>query len=150
MESIIKKECIIFDIDEKEKEKAILELVKKLKNQGDITDTEMFLNDVLEREKLAPTSLGNEIGLPHGRTENVLKAAVCFGRLKNKILWNQETGEFVQIIILIAVPGNDEENTHMKIISRLARKLMHKEFIDKLFIADQEEIFNMLKEGLGE
>ncbi len=27
----------------------------------------------------------------------------------------------------------------MKIISRLARKLMHKEFIDKLFIGDKEE-----------
>lgn len=150
MESIIKRECIVFDIDEKEKEKAILELVKKLKNQGNITDTEMFLEDVLAREKLSPTSLGNDIGLPHGRTENVLKTAVCFGRLKNKILWNEETGEFAQIIILIAVPSNDEENTHMKIISRLARKLMHKEFIDKLFIGDKEEIFNMLKEGLGE
>ena len=136
MESIIKRECIVFDIDEKEKEKAILELVKKLKNQGNITDTEMFLEDVLAREKLSPTSLGNDIGLPHGRTENVLKTAVCFGRLKNKIL--------------IAVPSNDEENTHMKIISRLARKLMHKEFIDKLFIGDKEEIFNILKEGLGE
>ena len=131
MESIIKRECIVFDIDEKEKEKAILELVKKLKNQGNITDTEMFLEDVLA-------------------TENVLKTAVCFGRLKNKILWNEETGEFAQIIILIAVPSNDEENTHMKIISRLARKLMHKEFIDKLFIGDKEEIFNILKEGLGE
>ncbi len=58
------------------------------------------MEDVLAREKLSPTSLGNDIGLPHGRTENVLKTAVCFGRLKNKILWNEETGEFAQIIIL--------------------------------------------------
>lgn len=150
MESIIQKECIIFDIEEKEKNKAILTLVKRLKEQGAITTTDKFYEDVLAREKLSPTSIGNDIGLPHGKTENVLRPAICFGRLKDKILWNPETGELANIIILIAVPGNDEENTHIKIISRLARQLMHKEFIDKLLISDKEEIFNMLREGLGE
>ncbi|MGG7058809.1 PTS sugar transporter subunit IIA [Clostridium tertium] len=150
MESIIKKECIIFDIEEKEKNKVILALVTKLKEQGAITDIKKFYEDVLQREKLSPTSIGNDIGLPHGKTENVLKPAICFGRLKNKIIWNDETEEEANIIILIAVPGDDEENTHIKIISRLARKLMHKEFIDKLLISNREEIFNMLREGLGE
>lgn len=150
MDSIIKKECIIFEINEKEKDKAILTLVKKLKEQGAITDNEVFLEDVLARESLSPTALGNGIGLPHGRTENVLKPAICFGRLKNELLWDPETNELVNIIILIAVPGNDTENTHMKIISRLARQLMHKEFIDKLLTSNEEEIYNMLKEGLGE
>lgn len=150
MNSIIQKDCIIFDIDKKEKNEAILVLVKKLREQGAITDTEKFYQDVLARENLSPTSIGNDIGLPHGKTENVLRPAICFGRLKEKVLWNAETGELANIIILIAVPGNDEENTHIKIISRLARQLMHKEFIDKLLISDKEEIFNMLREGLGE
>jgi PTS system fructose-specific IIA component len=150
MNSIIKKECIIFDINEEEKDEAILTLVKKLKEQGDITDTTLFLEDVLARESLSPTALGNGIAIPHGRTENVLRPAICFGRLKDELLWNTETNEFVKIVILIAVPGNDRENTHMKIISKLARKLMHKEFIDKLLTSNNEEIFNMLKEGLGE
>lgn len=150
MNSIIKKECIIFDINEKEKDEAILALVKKLKEQGNITDTTLFLEDVLAREALSPTALGNGIAIPHGRTENVLKPSICFGRLKDELLWNTETNEFVKIVILIAVPGNDTENTHMKIISRLARQLMHKEFIDKLLTSNEEEIYNMLKEGLGE
>lgn len=150
MNSIIKKECIIFDINEKEKDEVILTLVKKLREQGDITDTTLFLEDVLAREALSPTALGNGIAIPHGRTENVLKPSICFGRLNNELLWNTETNEFVNVVILIAVPGNDTENTHMKIISRLARQLMHKEFIDKLITSNEEEIYNMLKEGLGE
>ena len=150
MESIIKRECIVFDIDVKEKNEAILILVKKLKEQGVITDTDKFYADVLAREGLSPTSIGNDIGLPHGKTENVLRPAVCFGRLKEKVLWNSETEEFANIIILIAVPGNDEDNTHIKIISRLARQLMHKEFIEKLLTSNEDNVFNMLKEGLGE
>ncbi len=150
MESIIKRECIVFDIDVKEKNEAILVLVKKLKEQGVITDTDKFYADVLAREGLSPTSIGNDIGLPHGKTENVLRPAVCFGRLKEKVLWNAETQELANIIILIAVPGNDEDNTHIKIISRLARQLMHKEFIEELLTSNEDNIFNMLKEGLGE
>ncbi|EOR20760.1 PTS system, fructose-specific, IIA component [Clostridium sartagoforme AAU1] len=150
MESIIKRECIVFDIDVKEKNEAILILVKKLKEHGVITDTDKFYADVLDREVLSPTSIGNDIGLPHGKTENVLRPAVCFGRLKEKVLWNSETEEFANIIILIAVPGNDEDNTHIKIISRLARQLMHKEFIEKLLTSNEDNVFNMLKEGLGE
>lgn len=150
MESIIKRECIVFDIDVKEKNEAILVLVKKLKEQGVITDTDKFYADVLAREGLSPTSIGNDIGLPHGKTENVLRPAVCFGRLKEKVLWNTETQELANIIILIAVPGNDEDNTHIKIISRLARQLMHKEFIEELLTSNEDNIFNMLKEGLGE
>lgn len=150
MESIIKRECIVFDIDVKEKNEAILISVKKLKEQGVITDTDKFYADVLAREGLSPTSIGNDIGLPHGKTENVLRPAVCFGRLKEKVLWNAETQELANIIILIAVPGNDKDNTHIKIISRLARQLMHKEFIEELLTSNEDNIFNMLKEGLGE
>ena len=150
MQSIIKKECIVFDIDEIEKDKAILTLIERLREQGDITDTNKFYADVLEREKLSPTSIGNDIGLPHGKTENVLRPAICFGRLKKKVLWNSETKEFVNIIILIAVPGDDEENTHMKIISKLARQLMHNEFIEKLLVSNKDDVFKMLKEGLVE
>lgn len=149
MECIIKKECIVFDIEAAEKNEAIMTLVKRLKEQGDITDVNKFYNDVLAREELSPTSIGHDIGLPHGKTENVLNPAICLGRLKEKVLWNSETGEFASIIILIAVPGSDEENTHIKIISKLARQLMHQEFIEKLLTSSQEELFNILKEGLG-
>lgn len=150
MKPIMKEECIVFDIEAKDKNEVILTLVKKLKEKGDITDSDKFYNDVLAREELSPTYIGFNIGLPHGRTENVLNSAICFGRLKEEVLWNSETGEVVNIVILVAVPGADEENTHMKILSRLARKLMHEEFITALKTSEQEEVFNMLKEGLGE
>lgn len=148
MSSIIQKECIVFDIDTCDKNEAILTLVKKLKDQEKITSVDDFYQDVLDREKIVPTAIGYNIGLPHGRTNNVIEPAVCFGRLNNDIIWNDETKEVANIIILIAVPQENEGNLHMQILSKLARKLMHEDFRNQLLNSEKEEIYKLLCEGL--
>lgn len=148
MSSIIQKECIVFDIDTCDKDEAILTLVKKLKGQNKITSVADFYQDVLDREKIAPTAIGYNIGLPHGRTNNVIEPAVCFGRLNNEIIWNKETNEVANIIILIAVPQENKGNLHMQILSKLARKLMHEDFRNELLNSDKKNIYKILCEGL--
>ncbi|MCR1961825.1 PTS fructose transporter subunit IIABC [Thomasclavelia cocleata] len=148
MSSIIQKECIVFDINTYDKNEAILTLVKKLKEQEKITSIDNFYQDVLDREKIAPTAIGYNIGLPHGRTNNVIEPAVCFGRLNNEIVWNEETKEVANIIILIAVPQDNEGNLHMQILSKLARKLMHEDFRNQLLNSKKAEVYKLLCEGL--
>ena len=148
MSSIIQKECIVFDIDTYDKNEAILTLVKKLKEQEKITSIDNFYQDVLDREKVAPTAIGYNIGLPHGRTNNVIEPAVCFGRLNNEIIWNEETKEVANIIILIAVPQDNEGNLHMQILSKLARKLMHEDFRNQLLNRKKAEVYKLFCEGL--
>lgn len=148
MGSIIQKECIIFNIDACEKKEVILTLVKKLKEQKKITNVEDFYQDVLNREEIAPTAIGHNIGIPHGRTSNVIEPAVCFGRVRKDILWNEKTKENANIIILIAVPENSEENLHLQILSKLARNLMHEDFRNKLSTSEKEEVYALLCEGL--
>lgn len=148
MSSIIQKECIVFDIDTCDKNEAILILVKRLKSQKKITGVDDFYQDVLNREKIAPTAIGYKIGLPHGRTNNVIELAVCFGRLNNEIVWNEKTKEVANIVILIAVPKDNTENLHMQILSKLARKLMHDDFRNRLTISDKDEVYKLLCEGL--
>lgn len=148
MSSIIQKECIVFDIDTCDKNEAILTLVKRLKGQEKITGVNDFYQDILDREKIAPTAIGHKIGLPHGRTNNVIEPAVCFGRLNNEVVWDEKTKEVANIVILIAVPKNNAENLHMQILSRLARKLMHDDFRNQLINSDKDEVYKLLCEGL--
>lgn len=148
MSSIIQKECIVFDIDTCDKNEAILTLVKRLKGQKKITGVYDFYQDVLNRERIAPTAIGYKISLPHGRTNNVIEPAVCFGRLNNEIVWNEKTKEVANIVILIAVPKDNNENLHMQILSKLARKLMHDDFRNQLTTSDKEEVYKLLCEGL--
>ena len=80
MSKLISKNCIVFDIDAAEKKDVISALVKELDAAGKITDQNEFFEDVLAREAIAPTYVGFDMGLPHGKTDHVLEASVAFAR----------------------------------------------------------------------
>lgn len=146
--NLIEKECVIFNIKEKDKKSVIVKMVELLKKAKKIKDEDIFLEDVMKREDLSPTAMGYEIAIPHGKSSEVLTAGVCLGRLDTPIIWNEETGETAQIIILIAVPKEDDSNLHLKILSNLARKLMHEEFREILLNKDKMYIYEFMKKEM--
>lgn len=145
---LLNKNSVIFDIEATSKEEVIRILVEHLNEEGCITSAQQFYDDVIERENICPTAIGFNMGLPHGRSHNVLKSAICFGRLNNEVVWNEETNEMAKCAILIAVPEENGGGVHMKVISSLARKLMHKGFRDILLQGSREEVFNFLEETI--
>lgn len=148
MSKLLQKNCIVFDIDGTEKKDVIRVLVKELYAAGKITEEEEFFKDVLDREAIAPTYVGFDMGLPHGKTEHVLEAGIAFARTKNPVVWNEETGERADLMILIAVPLSEAEDTHMKILAHLSRKLMHQEFRESLRNSSREQVYDILTEVL--
>lgn len=148
MSQLLSENCILFDIDAGEKKDVIMSLVKELHAAGRITNTESFYEDVLAREAISPTYVGFDMGLPHGKTDNVLEASICFGRTKTPVIWNEESSEAADLIILIAVPLLEAGDTHMKILANLSRKLMHEEFRDSLRTSTKEEVYQILTEVL--
>ena len=147
MGKLINKNCIVFDI-RGEKKDVIHRLAVELGMAGTITDTEEFYKDVLAREAISPTFVGFDMGLPHGETDHVLEASVCFGRTAEPVVWNEESGETADLIILIACPLAEAGDTHMKILANLSRKLMHEEFRESLRNSDEEQVYQILTEVL--
>ena len=147
MGKLINKNCIVFDI-RGEKKDVIHRLAVELGKAGKITDTEEFYKDVLAREAISPTFVGFDMGLPHGKTDHVLEASVCFGRTAEPVVWNEESGETADLIILIDCPLAEAGDTHMKILANLSRKLMHEEFRESLRNSDEEQVYQILTEVL--
>ena len=147
MGKLINKNCIVFDI-RGDKKDVIHRLAVELGKAGTITDTEEFYKDVLAREAISPTFIGFDMGLPHGKTDHVLEASVCFGRTAEPVVWNEESGEAADLIILIACPLAEAGDTHMKILANLSRKLMHEEFRESLRNSDEEQVYQILTEVL--
>lgn len=148
MSGLISKNCIVFDIEADNKKDVLKILVNELLLAEKISDADLFLEDVLAREAISPTYVGFEMGMPHGKTGNVLNASVCFGRTVKPVLWNEEAGESADLIIMIAVPAEEAGNTHMKILANLSRKLMHEDFRESLRTSGKEEVFTILEEVL--
>ena len=66
----------------------------------------------------------------------------------NPVVWNEESGETADLVILIAVPAKEAGDTHMKILANLSRKLMHEDFRESLRNSTKEKVYEILVEVL--
>ena len=61
-------------------------MAKKITDEGIAENYEEYLDSLL-REEISATAVGYDVGLPHGKSTTVKRAAVAFARLKNPVLW---------------------------------------------------------------
>ena len=74
---------IKFDLKSNTKEEAIKELAELLLEQGKINSLEVYIKDVLAREKEYSTGIGQGIAIPHGKSDGVNEASIAIGRCKD-------------------------------------------------------------------
>lgn len=148
LSQLLNERCVVFDIDAQKKEDVLAVMVERLKEAKKIADAQLFLKDVQAREAISPTFVGFGLGMPHGKTDNVLEAAICFGRLKNPVVWDPESRDTADMVIMIAVPDADAGDTHLDILAKLSRNMMHDDFRNSLRTNGQTEVFEILTEAL--
>ena len=140
---LISKDLIYLDEDVKDKDELFKLIAKNLKRLGRIDNVENFISDLYEREQTAPTSMGEGIAIPHALSSEVLGTSLTYIKLKNEIKWNDQ--DLVKYIFNIAVPKENKNNVHLKIISSLARNLINDDFKEKIFeTKDINECYEVL------
>lgn len=142
---IFNKELILLDVDANDKNSILKIIADKMYSLGILSDKNKFLKDVIFREEFMSTYVGRGISIPHAKSTGVLKSAVCLARLKedNEIVWNENSYDNVRIVIMIAVEDGADD-IHLKIISKLARNLMHDEFVNNILNSDLETLYKIL------
>lgn len=144
---VLKKEHIVTGLNAKTKEEALRALTDVLCKTGNIADREAFLKDVLDREAISTTGIGNGIAIPHGKSENVAETTVAVGRLVAPVEWKSVDDRPVEFIVLLAVNEKDKTGLHVKILSEMARKLASEENCKKLLNAkNADEIVSIFSE----
>lgn len=84
---------------------------------------------IWQREEIFSTALGFAIALPHCKSSAVTSSSVSVMRLTEPLAWSDDVD--VSLVIMLTV-SEQEKGDHMKIFSRLARKLMHADFRQQL------------------
>jgi len=143
----LKKERILLDLKSKTKEETIKEILEVMKNQKEITNFEGFLNDVIEREKIHTTGIGDGIALPHARSKNVKDFFLIFARSKQGIDFNAIDEKPVHLIFLMGAPQEGLE-LYLKVLAHLNRLLAkNQDLREKLLSAtNEEEIVSLIEE----
>lgn len=128
----IKEENIIFNLEADNIEEIVAQLAEKLFESGDINDKSKFIDAVMERENEIPTSIGNEMAIPHGKSVSVDHSTVALCVLNEKIIWGDESQDEVKYVFLLAIKDADKGETHLRTLANLSSKLMDKEFVNNL------------------
>ena len=140
---IIDKDLILLDLTG-DKETIISTLANQAFEQERLEDKQEYIEAVLKREKEYSTALGYEVAIPHGQSDTVKDPFVVFGRVKEPIIWDQNS---VRIIFMIGVPQHNKDKIHMKILANISRKLIDDEFRKSLIEAkDEKEVFDILSQ----
>jgi PTS system fructose-specific IIA component len=119
-----------------DKDELIRYLIALLYRAGKLRSEEEFLRAVEEREALGPTYMENFIAIPHGKSEAVLQAGVAFGRSGEGIWYEtQHGGGLAKLVFLLAIPDQMSPDEYIAVLARLARLLVHEEFLAALYAA---------------
>ncbi|MFT4186516.1 MAG: PTS sugar transporter subunit IIA [Micrococcaceae bacterium] len=139
----VKKENIITNLDANSKQEVIEKMVKVLHHNGYISDEKGFVAAVYERESQITTGIGNNVAIPHGKSELVRESTVMVAKLKNSVDWNSFDDKPVNLVFLLAIKDEDRGDAHLRILAELSAKLMDDDFLNGVKEAStQEEIYN--------
>ena len=105
-DEIVDKDHILIVREKVEREAILKEVCKRLCEGGYVKKE--FYDDVITREKIESTAIGNEVAIPHGMPENVIKPKVFVVKLEYPVNWG---GKMVSTIFLLALNFNNIETT---------------------------------------
>lgn len=122
MDEIITEPLVALDIELADKAAVIEQIANLLTAEARLTDRELYIQDVYAREEVVPTGIGDLIAIPHARSAGVGASSLVYLRLKSAIRWNEQ--EEARYVFGIAVPADNVDNLHLKILSTVAKKLL--------------------------
>lgn len=130
--SLVEPEMIIIESTSSTKKEAIKEVVDRLYALGRTEQPHAVEEAIWQREAVYSTGFGHGFAIPHCKTNAVTANSLVLLKLREPVPWESLDGQPVRMLILLVVRESDRANGHMKIFSRLARRVMHEEFREKL------------------
>ena len=104
----------------------IRNLAELIAKTGRAAEVEGLFADALAREQKTATGVPGGIAIPHCRSEAVLEPTLAMARLNPAVDFGAKDGP-ADIVFFIAAPAG-ADNEHLKLLSRLARSLIKKDF----------------------
>lgn len=137
--SLTSPELVMLDSDSNSKDEVIKELTDMLYIAGRTDAPECVEDAIWAREAVYSTGLGYGFAIPHCKTDNIKANSISILKLKNPIEWQSVDGNPVKFVILLTIRESDKNNSHLRIFSKLARKLIDEDFRETLLKAQSIE-----------
>ena len=112
---------IVLHLQSTERSAALNETARLLDGHPSVTSFAGFFGELLTRDRLDTTCLGNGVALPHARTAHVREIVLAVGRSDAGIVFDQ-SGEIVRLFFVLGTPKT-KPGDYLAILSALCRLL---------------------------
>lgn len=129
---LIEPELILIESESATKAEAIKEVVDQLYTLGRTDQPRVVEDAIWQREAVYSTGFGHGFAIPHCKTNAIAANSLVLLKLRQPVTWGSLDGQPVCVVMLLVVRETDQVNGHMKIFSRLARRVMHEDFREQL------------------
>ena len=147
---LLKEDGILLNANVNSKKEAIEVLVDLMDKEGYLNDKEEYKNEVLKREELSTTGIGDGIAIPHGKTKAVKCAGLSSMVVKDGVDFDSLDGNKANLFFMIAAP-EEANNLHLEVLARLSTILMDEEFRNTLINAkDKKEFLKLIDDKESE
>ncbi len=119
--SLLDPSRITLHVQSNKRAAALNEIAKQLDGHPDVANFAGFYDELLARDRLDTTCLGNAVALPHARTEHVKKIVMAVGRTDTGIPFDAN-GDIVRLFFVLGTPKT-KPGDYLAVVSALCKIL---------------------------
>jgi mannitol/fructose-specific phosphotransferase system IIA component (Ntr-type) len=124
-------ETVVTDMPAAPKDRLLRAIVDDLDSKGLIADRERAAADVVAREHVMTTGVGNGVAIPHAYTHGVDRLVAGCYRTLDPVDFGSVDGRSVDLVFIILGPP-ESRREHIRVLAKISRLLGHEGFRDDL------------------
>ena len=144
IEEILKKESVIADLLGDSKVKVIKEMTQCLKKNNFIMNDQALFETLMEREKLGSTGIGENVAIPHGKSDEVTQIITVLARSKKGVEFESLDQKPVHFVCMVIAPAHST-GQHLKVLARVSRIFKNQGIREEILKAENSDtIYSIL------
>jgi nitrogen PTS system EIIA component len=146
IDEILKKESVIADLVGTNKLEVIKEMTACLKQNNTIKDDQALFATLMEREKLGSTGIGENVAIPHGKSDELTQIITVFARSLEGVDFESLDQKPVHFVCMVIAPAHST-GQHLKALARISRLFKNQTLREGILKAeDSDAIYSILLE----
>ncbi len=131
IEAILSPELTQTGLPGSSKKKILQEVATQISRQYPQLEEDMIFENLITRERLGSTGIGQGIAIPHSRLENLDKVIGCLFTLEEQIDFDAIDNKPVDILFVLIVPL-EATSEHLELLSQIAEKFNNAQFCEEI------------------
>ena len=146
IDEILKKESVIADLVGTNKLEVIKEMTACLKQNNTIKDDQALFATLMEREKLGSTGIGENVAIPHGKSDELTQIIAVFARSLEGVDFESLDQKPVHFVCMVIAPAHST-GQHLKALARISRLFKNQVLREGILKAENSDaIYSILLE----